>query len=81
MFKEQPASSCVADTVLVGINYLKGQPPVLALKDEEYPAWLWTITQAKPIPDDGPGGKGEKMRMRQENKKRIKEHNFMAGKK
>ncbi|KZV84272.1 hypothetical protein EXIGLDRAFT_683039 [Exidia glandulosa HHB12029] len=75
---ERPVSSCPPSTVLVGLNWLKGQPPVLALPDEEYPPWLWTITSAKPIPDDGPGGKGEKMRMRIENRKRIKEQNFMS---
>src|SRR5260221_554850 len=27
--------------LLVGLNHLKDQPPVLALADEEYPPWLW----------------------------------------
>ncbi|EJD44138.1 hypothetical protein AURDEDRAFT_166854 [Auricularia subglabra TFB-10046 SS5] len=71
-------SSCPANTVMAGLNYLKDQPPVLALPDEEYPDWLWTITSPKPIPDDGPGGKGEKMRMRMENRKLIKDQNFMS---
>lgn len=64
--------------MLVGLNYLKGQPPVLALPDDAYPAWLWTITAPRAIPDDGPGGKGEKMLMRIENRRRIKEQNFMS---
>ncbi|KAH7103949.1 mitochondrial ribosomal protein L37-domain-containing protein [Auriculariales sp. MPI-PUGE-AT-0066] len=75
---QRPASSCSPDMVLTGLNYLKGQVPVLALKDEDYPDWLWTITEAREIPDDGPGGQGEKMRMRIENKQRIKERNFMS---
>ncbi|KAK7437410.1 hypothetical protein VKT23_018656 [Stygiomarasmius scandens] len=72
-----PKSCCQADTVLEGLNYLKGQAPVLAKPDEEYPDWLWTITKPKVIPDDGPGGKLERYNRRLENKKRIKERNFM----
>ncbi|GLB34539.1 putative mitochondrial ribosomal protein L37 [Lyophyllum shimeji] len=51
----RPPSSCARDTVITGVNYLKGQPPVLARADEEYPEWLWTILQPKVYPDDGPG--------------------------
>ncbi|OCB84205.1 hypothetical protein A7U60_g8881 [Sanghuangporus baumii] len=72
-----PLSSCPENTVLNGLNYLKGQEPVIAKKDEEYPPWLWTILKPKPIPDDGPGGKGEKMRLRAANRQRIKEQNFL----
>jgi len=60
-----------------GLNYLKGQPPVLALPDEEYPPWLWTILKPKVYEDDGPGGKAEKVRLRRENRQRIKDQNFM----
>jgi large subunit ribosomal protein L54 len=60
-----------------GINYLKGQKPVIALPDEEYPEWLWGILKPIELPDDGPGGKAEKRRMRQENRRRIKDQNFM----
>jgi large subunit ribosomal protein L54 len=56
-----------ANTVLTGLNYLKNP-------DEEYPEWLWGIT--KPV-DDGPGGKAERRRMRQENRESIKDQNFM----
>ncbi|KAF8077553.1 mitochondrial ribosomal protein L37-domain-containing protein [Lyophyllum atratum] len=73
-----PLSSCTKDTVITGVNYLKGQPPVLALADEEYPEWLWTILQAKVYPEDGPGGKAERVRRRIENKQRIKDRNFMS---
>ena len=57
---------------------MKDKPPVLALPDEQYPEWLWTILVPKVYPDDGPGGLGEKIRMRKERKRRIKELNFMA---
>lgn len=74
----QPRSSCARDTVITGVSYLKGQPPVLARADEEYPEWLWTILEAKVYPDDGPGGKAERVQRRNENKRRIKDRNFMS---
>ncbi|KAJ3742981.1 mitochondrial ribosomal protein L37-domain-containing protein [Lentinula detonsa] len=74
----QPKSSCPADTVLPGLNYLKNQPPVLALPDEEYPPWLWTVLLPKELEDDGPGGRKERMERRKENKQRIRERNFMS---
>ena len=70
-------STCLADTILPGINYLKGQPPVVALADEEYPKWLWTILQPKVLEDDGPGGKFERAKRRAANKQAIKDRNFM----
>lgn len=72
-----PLSSCQENTILTGLNYLKDQPPVLALKDEEYPSWLWGLLKPKVYPDDGPGGKGEKLRLRAANRQRIKEQNFL----
>ncbi|KAG6860248.1 hypothetical protein C0995_013698 [Termitomyces sp. Mi166 len=73
-----PLSSCTKDTVLTGLNYLKGQPPVLAAADDEYPEWLWTVLEPKVWPDDGPGGKAERVKRRIENKQRIKDRNFMS---
>jgi large subunit ribosomal protein L54 len=70
-------SSCLEDTILNGINYLKGQEPVRAKKDSEYPSWLWTIQKPKEYPEDGPGGKAEKVRLRAANRQRIKEKNFL----
>ncbi|KAK0463556.1 mitochondrial ribosomal protein L37-domain-containing protein [Desarmillaria tabescens] len=72
-----PKSSCPADTVLTGLNYLKGQEPVLAKPDEEYPDWLWTLLEPRVIPDDGPGGRAERYKRRLENKQKIRERNFM----
>ncbi|KAG7093460.1 hypothetical protein E1B28_007136 [Marasmius oreades] len=72
-----PKSSCAADTVLTGLNYLKGQETVLAKPDEWYPDWLWTILEPKKLEYDGPGGKYERAERRKENKQRIKERNFM----
>ena len=70
-------SSCAPNTILVGLNYLKDQPPVLALSDEEYPPWLWKLLDKSELPDDGPGGKAEKRRLRKENRQRIRDQNFM----
>jgi large subunit ribosomal protein L54 len=74
---EKTLSSCPPGTVLEGLNYLKGQPAVIALPDEEYPPWLWELLKPKVYEDDGPGGKAEKKRLRKENQQRIKDQNFM----
>jgi large subunit ribosomal protein L54 len=71
-------SSCPKNTVLDGLNYLKQQPQVLALLDEEYPSWLWTLLKPKALPDDGLGGQAEKARRRAANRQRIKDRNFMS---
>jgi len=34
-------SSVPAGVALKGLNYLKGRDDPLALKEEEYPEWLW----------------------------------------
>ncbi|KAG1863617.1 mitochondrial ribosomal protein L37-domain-containing protein [Suillus subalutaceus] len=58
--EEKTLSSCPPGTILEGLNYLKGQPPVIALPDEEYPSWLWELLKPKAYEEDGPGGKAEK---------------------
>ncbi|KDQ50093.1 hypothetical protein JAAARDRAFT_200257 [Jaapia argillacea MUCL 33604] len=70
-------SSCTPNTLMPGLNWLKDQPPVLALPDSEYPPWLWTLLQKKVLPDDGPGGKAEKVRLRKERREAIRESNFL----
>lgn len=72
-----PASICPVDTILPGVNYFKGQPPAVALADEEYPEWLWTILEPKVLEDDGPGGKFERAKRRAANRQAIKDRNFM----
>jgi large subunit ribosomal protein L54 len=48
-----PKSSCPEGTVLTGLNFLKsGQDPV-ALKDEDYPAWLWDCLDVMKKSSDG----------------------------
>ncbi|KAI0807652.1 mitochondrial ribosomal protein L37-domain-containing protein [Fomes fomentarius] len=70
-------SSCPENTVMPGLAYLKDQQEVLALADDAYPPWLWTLLKPKQLPDDGPGGKAEKVRLRKANRQRIREQNFM----
>ena len=62
-----------------GLNYLKDQPPVIALEDKEYPVWLWTILQPRVYPpeEQGLGGAAEKARHKKERKARIRLQNFM----
>jgi large subunit ribosomal protein L54 len=40
---ERPPSSCEPGTKLVGLNYFKNKPDIIAMEDEEYPEWLWTL--------------------------------------
>jgi large subunit ribosomal protein L54 len=72
-----PVSSCPADTILPGVNYLKGQAPVVALPDDQYPEWLWNVLKPRVYEDDGPGGKKERMERRKANQRAIKDRNFM----
>jgi len=62
-----------------GLNWLKGQEPVVALADEEYPPWLWTITKPKVYTEEEmrPGGRGHKKMLRSERRAEIKMRNFM----
>lgn len=45
---KRPVSSIAAGQKLKGLNLLKGKEDPVALADEEYPAWLWTILDPKP---------------------------------
>ncbi|KAJ2816305.1 mitochondrial translation, partial [Coemansia erecta] len=74
--KTHPASSAADGTVLKGLNiYKSGQDPV-ALKDEEYPDWLWTLLDKVPFEE-----KSEIEQQRLNRSKAIKEANFMKGRK
>ncbi|KIY48350.1 hypothetical protein FISHEDRAFT_43496, partial [Fistulina hepatica ATCC 64428] len=69
-----PLSSCLADTILPGLNYKKGQPPVLALPDEAYPEWLWTVLEPKVHTDPIKAARAVR---RAANQQKIKDRNFM----
>lgn len=49
----------------------------MALPDEEYPSWLWTLLQPKVDVDEGPGSVAEKRKMRAERRANIKYANFL----
>jgi len=73
-----PQSICAENTVLEGLAWLKDQPPVLAMADDQYPPWLWKLLEPKVIPDDGPGGKAEKYKLRRDRRQAIRDRNFMS---
>jgi large subunit ribosomal protein L54 len=50
---------------------------VIALPDEEYPPWLWTLLKPKEDTDEGPGSLAEKRKMKAERKANIKYSNFL----
>lgn len=70
-------SSCPANMVMPGLNWLKGQEPVMALPEDQYPDWLWTILEPRKFADEGPGSKTDKYRMRKEHRQSIRDQNFM----
>lgn len=73
-------SSCQAGNIIKGLNIRKGQDPIIALADGEYPEWLWSIldknVQQKKL-EENPLKAARKAR-RQENRRKIKENNFLA---
>ncbi|KAJ1959342.1 hypothetical protein GGI12_004385 [Dipsacomyces acuminosporus] len=89
-------SAATHGTVLKGLNiYKDGKDPV-ALKDEEYPEWLWTLLDEVPeesmneqypewlwtLLDEVPeGSMNERTKQRLQRSKAIKESNFMKSKK
>lgn len=53
-------SSCPPGTVLNGLNYLKGKTDPVALRDEEYPEWLWSCVDVmKKASEDDDMGAGD----------------------
>jgi large subunit ribosomal protein L54 len=40
---ERHPSSCEPGAKLIGLNYFKNKPDLIAMEDEEYPEWLWTL--------------------------------------
>ncbi|KAG8947218.1 hypothetical protein FRC04_010941 [Tulasnella sp. 424] len=78
-----PRSACLPGTVLEGLTWLKDQKPVLAKPDEEYPPWLWSLTDKK-VEDPKksssappPGSRDAQRALRKANRKSIKASNFM----
>ncbi|RKP05055.1 mitochondrial ribosomal protein L37-domain-containing protein, partial [Thamnocephalis sphaerospora] len=71
----RPVSSTPEGTVLKGLNYMReGKDPV-ALADDAYPDWIWTLLT--PRPPTGQMEKGSKQRLRRVNRETVKATNFM----
>ncbi|KAK8902843.1 hypothetical protein QC760_008345 [Botrytis cinerea] len=54
-----PTSSIPAGTILQGLNFLKGRDDPVALKEEEYPEWLWHCLDEKKAADGGATAGGD----------------------
>lgn len=53
-----PRSSCPEGTVITGLNYLKDGKDPVAMKDEDYPEWLWdclSVMKKSDAADDDAG--------------------------
>ena len=74
-------SSCAAGTVIKNLNIEKGQDPIVAKEDGEYPAWLWTVLDPKEVQEkrlwETDPVKAAKKQRRKENRKGIKTANFL----
>lgn len=70
-------SSCVAGTKLNLKIYAKGEEPV-ALKDEEYPPWLWNLLDQDAQNASKTSMQLQKREMRRNNVKKIKYNNFLS---
>jgi len=72
-------SSCPAGTIL-NLKVKKSGPEPVALEDHEYPEWLWTVMdpKAQQAKLEGDPAKYQKKLMRQRNRQKIKNNNFMS---
>ncbi|PQE12502.1 ribosomal L37 protein [Rutstroemia sp. NJR-2017a BBW] len=78
-----PVSSAPEGTVLKGINYIKGHNDPVALKEEDYPEWLWHCLDVskKTAEEDAAGdefSKSKKVRQKAAKAKRRAEERAIA---
>jgi len=76
-------SSAPEGTILRGINYIKGRNDPVALKEEEYPEWLWhCLDVAKKSAEEEAAGdefsKSKKVRQKAAKAKRKAEERAIA---
>ncbi|KAJ1954272.1 hypothetical protein IWQ62_005795, partial [Dispira parvispora] len=71
-----PPSIAKEGTVLKGINVYTDRTDPVALKDSEYPWWLWTLLDK--VPDEE---LSERLRLKKLRKEKIKADNYMRKKK
>ncbi|KAI3650196.1 hypothetical protein MP228_004934 [Amoeboaphelidium protococcarum] len=69
-------SACSEGTVMTGLNIFTGQQDPVAMKDEDYPEYLWTLLDQKPI-EELP----IKVQIKKLRKAHIKEVNSQSSKK
>ncbi|BFZ54909.1 39S ribosomal protein L37, mitochondrial [Savitreella phatthalungensis] len=85
----RPASSVSAGTTLKGLNILKTGSDPVALRDEEYPEWVWSLVdgaegesslkEAQAQAQLAKSEMGDSKAMRKKNRDAIKRKNFFAG--
>ncbi|RXK36306.1 hypothetical protein M231_06442 [Tremella mesenterica] len=83
---KRPVSSCKAGTKLTGLAVLKDQPDPVALPDDQYPDWLWTVldkdeSRSQPLNVTSTSGEPvdfakEKRKLRAMNRQNIKASNY-----
>ncbi|KAI9189900.1 hypothetical protein H9P43_001333 [Blastocladiella emersonii ATCC 22665] len=76
-YSSRPASILPAGTPIT-VNYLKDAQHPVALRDEEYPEWLWTIADP-PKKDWAPEEKRTKEYLKFARTQDIKLKNFIKG--
>jgi large subunit ribosomal protein L54 len=70
---KRPVSSVPEGTVFKGLNYMReGKDPV-AMADDAYPDWLWTLLTPRPPVSEMEG----KKKLRRINRENIKANNFL----
>ncbi|KIR68802.1 hypothetical protein I312_100099 [Cryptococcus bacillisporus CA1280] len=84
-------SSCPAGTPLTNLSILKDKPDPVALPDDQYPAWLWTLLEdtskahkaqenAVHLTQEGGSGfnvQAEKKKLKNLNRQNIKATNYL----
>ena len=69
LLRTRPASFLQSGTTMKGLNVFAGKQDPVALKDEEYPEWLWGLLD-KPAEEE----KLSREYLRKASKKKIKEN-------
>ncbi|KAJ5042083.1 mitochondrial 54S ribosomal protein mL54 [Drepanopeziza brunnea f. sp. 'multigermtubi'] len=54
-----PISSCPAGTTLKGLNFIKDRQDPVALPEEDYPEWLWSVLEKRVGEGEGEEGDGD----------------------
>ncbi|RKP14649.1 mitochondrial ribosomal protein L37-domain-containing protein, partial [Piptocephalis cylindrospora] len=74
----KPVSSVLEGTSLEGLNVHKGKKDPVALRDDEYPDWLWALLEPTP---KGLSKRKHHAALRSANRASIKSLNFLKDRK